>query len=190
MMERIAILGCPGSGKSTLARALGVRLDLPIVHIDTLYWQPQWTAPDAAAFRARMVEALEGDRWVVDGNFSATFDLRLPRADTVIVIEQPRWRCLWRALKRWVTWRGRNRPDLAPGCPEKFDPEFYSYIWNYNRDQHPKLAVALAPHGVNLRVIRLRSDRDIAIFLKTISLAEIEGQTQNGRIPARAGQIG
>ena len=165
MMERIAILGCPGGGKSTLARALGKRLALPVIHIDTLYWQPGWTAPDEATFRARMTEALAGDRWVVDGNFSATFDLRLPRAEMVIVIEQPRWRCLWGAFKRWLIWRGRNRPDLASNCPEKFDPEFYRYIWNYERDQTPKLAPALARYCPLLVPIRLRSDRQIAAFL-------------------------
>ena len=171
IMQRIAILGCPGGGKSTLAQALGARLGLPVVHIDSLYWQPGWTAPDEAAFRARMVEALAGERWVVDGNFSATFDLRLPKADTVIVIEQPRGRCLWGALRRWLSWRGRNRPDLAPGCPEKLDPEFYRYIWNYAHDQQPKLAPALARYCPDIVPVRLRSDRQIDAFL-----ADLEGE--------------
>ncbi len=168
MMQRIAILGCSGGGKSTLARALGARLGLPVIHIDTLYWRPGWVEPDKKGFRERMAEAAAGDRWVIDGNFSNTFDLRLPRADTIIVIEQPRWRCLWGAVKRWWSWRGRTRPDLAPGCPEKIDPEFYLYIWNFDRDVKPRLEAALAEHGAHARLIRLRSDRQIAAFLNAL----------------------
>ena len=39
-MKRIMIIGGAGSGKSSLARALGDITGLPVVHIDTLYWQP------------------------------------------------------------------------------------------------------------------------------------------------------
>jgi adenylate kinase family enzyme len=41
-MQRVMIVGQPGSGKSTLARKLGQRTGLPVIHIDTIHWQPGW----------------------------------------------------------------------------------------------------------------------------------------------------
>ncbi len=45
-MRRIVILGNAGSGKSTLARAIGKRLDLPAVHLGTLFWEAGWAEPN------------------------------------------------------------------------------------------------------------------------------------------------
>ncbi|WP_229907829.1 hypothetical protein [Amycolatopsis oliviviridis] len=47
-MRRIMVVGCSGAGKSTFSRRLGAALDLPVTHLDRLYWRPGWTpAPDA-----------------------------------------------------------------------------------------------------------------------------------------------
>src|SRR5450631_2597540 len=116
-MRRIVILGCSGSGKSTLARRLGARLGLPVVHLDVLFWEPGWTEPDNAAFRARVGAAIAGDAWVSDGNYTTrTFDLRLPRADLIVWMDTPRLVCLARTLKRSAL--ARPRPDLPVGCEE------------------------------------------------------------------------
>jgi hypothetical protein len=47
-----------------------------------------------------------GDRWIMDGNYSGSLDIRLERADTVIILVFSRWRCLVRVLRRWWTNRG------------------------------------------------------------------------------------
>ncbi len=41
-MQRVMIVGQPGSGKSALARKLGQRTGFPVIHIDTIHWQPGW----------------------------------------------------------------------------------------------------------------------------------------------------
>src|SRR5260370_41879570 len=93
-MRRIVILGCAGSGKSTLARRLGRQPQLPVVHLDRQFWGPGWTWPDIPAFRARVADAIAGEAWISDGNYVLTsFDLTLPRADTIIILERARW--LW-----------------------------------------------------------------------------------------------
>jgi adenylate kinase family enzyme len=166
-MQRVMILGCAGTGKSTLARALGLRLGLPVVHLDTLYWRPGWVEPEAESFRSKVVEATAGDRWITDGNFAGhTFDLILPRADTVLFVSQPRWLCFARVILRMLRDRGKRRPDLAEGCFERLgwrDRDFLMWMWNFERVSRPRIEALLA--GCAAPVTRLDGDRAIARFL-------------------------
>jgi adenylate kinase family enzyme len=166
-MRRILIIGNSGAGKSTLARRLGDRLGLPVIHLDVLFWRPGWTESNDAEFRARVADALRAPAWICDGDFGSSLDLRMPLADTVVWLDQRPIICLVRAIWRAVKFADGGRPDMAEGCREKIDLEFYGYIWNWNRTRRPHVEAALAAHGDHLRVIRLRTDRDIAAFLAT-----------------------
>src|SRR6266480_7745612 len=42
LVERVTIVGCGGSGKSYVARELGRLLDLPVIHMDAVYFDDQW----------------------------------------------------------------------------------------------------------------------------------------------------
>ena len=167
-MNRIAIVGCSGGGKSTLARALGAALGLPVVHFDVLFWRPGWVEPDRDTFRAAVDRALAGEKWVSDGNFTSVADICLARADTIVWIDQPIALCLWRALSRALTSLGRTRADLAPGCPEKIDFAFYRYIVTWNRAARPRLQAAIDVFGPRARLIRLRSDGEIAAWVSEL----------------------
>jgi adenylate kinase family enzyme len=164
-MQRIAIVGCSGAGKSTLARALGERLSLPVIHIDTLFWQPGWKEGDRETLRDLLDQAAAADRWIIEGGFASQSAQRFARADTIVWVERPTWLCLWRAFRRMLLSFGRTRADLAPGCPERFDLAFYLYILNWNRSARPHLSRALADHAAQARLVRLASDRETLRFL-------------------------
>jgi adenylate kinase family enzyme len=171
MPRRIVILGGAGTGKSTLARKLGERLQLPVVHLDLLYWRPGWQEPDTAGFRARVAAAIAGDDWVSEGNYRETFDLRLPRADTVIILQAPRWLRLARALRR--PFFPSRRSALPEGCPDRFDWGFLKFIWRFDKATWPRIDEARRAYGQNVPVIRLLSKAEIAAFLA--SLADADG---------------
>jgi adenylate kinase family enzyme len=116
--HRILILGAPGSGKSTLARTIGASLQIPIVHLDALFWSPGWKVTPPELFHARISEAVAGDAWVMDGGYSRTLDLRLPRATMLIWIDLPRSIYFRRALWRSISNYGRERPDVGVGNRE------------------------------------------------------------------------
>jgi adenylate kinase family enzyme len=163
--QRIVVVGCSGSGKSTLARKLGQRLALPVVHLDVLHYLPGWRRASLADFRARVTEAHRGDAWISEGNFASwTFDIRLPRAEALIVLARPRWLCLWRVFRRAALERG-NRPDLPLGCAEQIDRDLLEYIWNFGKIGGPEIEAARSVHGPSVPVLRLRRNREVAAFL-------------------------
>ena len=171
-MRRIIVVGCQGSGKTSLALRLGRNLDLPVVHLDPLYWRPGWKESDKASFRVRVADAIAGEGWVVDGSFSGrVFDLTLARADTLIVIERPRWLCLWRIAWRSAIDRDGTRPDLPEGCPEQFSWNLMQQAWRYNADRRPRIEAERLKYGAEVPVVRLSSDREIEDFLAAISPA-------------------
>ena len=165
-MQRVLVIGCSGAGKSTLARELAPRLGLPLVHLDRFYWSPGWVEPTQEKWR-QIVEGLVAEpAWVMDGNYSNTFDLRMPRADTVIWLDYPRTTCLWRAVMRVIKGYGRNRPDLPDGCPEQVDLKFYRFVWDFPNRSRPRIVEGLKTIGSHLRVIQLGNDREVAAFLR------------------------
>ena len=165
-MDRIAIVGCSGGGKSSLARKLAAKLGLPVVHLDVIFWLPGWKESDEASFRARLEAALEGERWITDGNFSRVADLHFAGAQMIVWLDQPRALCVCRALGRAIRERGLTRADMAEGCAERIDLGFLRYIWRWNIDTRPKIEEAIARHAPTTPVVRLRSDREIADWLK------------------------
>lgn len=164
-MQRVMIIGCAGVGKSTLARRLAERLALPLYHLDRLYWRPGWVPTPKPEWIEIQQELVAGERWVIDGNYSNTLDVRLARADTVIFLDLPRWLSLLSVTKRYLQYRGRSRPDLNPECPESIDWAFYKWIWGFPKRSRPSLVAKLSAPPPGVKVIWLRSRREVAAFL-------------------------
>ncbi|MEM9709999.1 MAG: AAA family ATPase [Pseudomonadota bacterium] len=164
-MERVMIIGQPGSGKSTLARALGARTGLPVVHIDMIHWEAGWVerSPDEKTRLCREVHARS--EWIFEGGHSVTWSERLARADTIIWLDIPLalrlWRVTWRVIQNW----NRSRPDLPEGCPERFDLEFYRFIWRTRRRARDRIAKLVADAPPEKRVVVLRSRRAAEAWL-------------------------
>ncbi|SET55037.1 DNA topology modulation protein [Paenibacillus sp. NFR01] len=168
-MNRIMIAGSAGAGKSTLSRQLGEALQLPVVHLDTLYWNPGWVASGDEEMQRRVEAYVALDQWIIDGNYNKTFPMRLERADTIIFLDMPRPLCLYRVLKRRIQYHGRSRPDLTEGCPEQIDWAFLKWIWDYPKRSRLKIIQAMeAQQGVK-NIIFLKGRKAVKAFLQDIA---------------------
>ena len=165
-MQRILIIGGSGTGKSTLAREMGARLELPVIHLDQHFWSPGWVQPEPEEWRRRVAELAARDAWVIDGNYSGTLAMRLPRAEAVVWLDLPRRIYFPRAVLRMLKGYGRVRSDIAPGCPERLDWQFLSkWVWTYPTRSRPKTLALLGTVRGRLPVIVLKTPREVRAFV-------------------------
>ena len=164
--RRISIVGCCGSGKSTLAKQIGNKCNLPIVHIDQLFWLPNWTQRKQSEFVCLHNEEIVKNRWVMDGNNSSTMKDRFNAADLVIVMNYPRWLSYARLLKRIIVFHGQNRDDMALGCYERFDFQFFKYVFNFHKTTKVKIDAIL--NETKVRCIYLNSPQQTKQFIETL----------------------
>ena len=164
-MNRVMIIGCGGAGKSTLARKLGEKTGLSVVHLDQIWWAPgNWQHLEKPEFDERLLAELEKPRWILDGNFNRTIELRLEKCDTVIYLDYPRLVCLKNWLGRVIQNWGHHRADMAVGCNEWFDPEMAKWILNFNKQNRARY-YELLDRARDKNVIILKSRRQAERFL-------------------------
>lgn len=160
------IVGCPGAGKSWLAERVAARTGSPLIRLDQEHWQPGWVAPPAASWLSRVAELTERPDWVMDGNYAGTIEIRLPRADAIIFLDLPRWRCMASLLLRTLRHLGRTRPSMAPGCPERFSLEFLKHAFRCREAIRPLTLAAMATLRGDQRGFVLRSRADVTAFAR------------------------
>ena len=170
-------MGSTGSGKTTFARELARRLGVSFVELDALAWGPNWTLVPVDLFKERVARAVEGDAWVIDGNYSGrgARDLVWPRAGTVIWLDPPLTVIFARLFERAVR-RIRSGEELWPGTGnrETFRNQFLSpdnlFWWALKtyRRRRRELPLALArPEHAHLTVHRLRRPAETEAWLET-----------------------
>ncbi len=163
-MKKIMIIGCPGSGKSTFSRALHEKTGIPLFHLDMMYWNTDRTTVEKPIFRKRLADTIKEDKWIIDGNYGSTIELRLQACDTVILLDYPPEVCLEGIRER----RGKPRTDM-PWTEDinEEDAEFIAFVENFNSQSRPNIVELLNkyPHK-NIYIFKNRNEADG--FLKEI----------------------
>jgi adenylate kinase family enzyme len=123
---KIVVVGTSGSGKTTLAMKIKATLRIPHIHLDSLYWLPNWQERSVEEFRRITKEALSAtDSWVCDGNYSAVRDLIWREATHIIWLNYSPGLVFWRGLKRTCR-RVFLKEEFIHGNYESFTHAFLS----------------------------------------------------------------
>ncbi|PEQ04441.1 DNA topology modulation protein [Bacillus toyonensis] len=165
-MKKIILIGSGGSGKSTLAKQLGNKLNIKVHHLDALFWKANWEGVPREEQRKVQKNLIKEEKWIIDGNYGGTMDLRLNAADTIIFLDIHRTICVYRAFKRIVQYRNKIRPDMGAGCEERLDLQFFKWIWEYPNKKKPAILKRLDQLSKGKEVIILKSPNEVKRFLK------------------------
>ena len=174
--RRIIVTGLAGSGKSTFSHALAAKTGLPLIHLDLQFWMPGWVAASETDWREKQRGVLAGNAWIADGNYHETLDLRLERADTVVVLDAPWWLCAGRALLR-----GFRMPGALPeGCDYsawrrlRDEWRLVPSIWRNRRSEPEREHEIISQHGQHVALQVLKSKRAVREFLDAFEAAHVE----------------
>jgi adenylate kinase family enzyme len=179
--RRIQVIGNSCSGKSTVGEHLAQILEVPLIELDALNWEPGWislSSSNPAELERRIREATLGDGWVVAGSYR-NYCQRIfwPRLQYVFWLDLPAHLLLRRVIVRsWQRWRSK---ELLWGKNyERFWPQLM--VWNkdesligwimsqHRRKRKDMLACIADPQWSHIRFIRLQSPGQIRDFVEAV----------------------
>jgi len=168
IMKRVMVMGCCGAGKSTFSKRLSMITELDLIHLDQYYWKSSWEETDKLEW-SKIVKGLTSKpKWIMDGNYGGTMDIRIEKADTVVYLDYSTIKCLWRITKRTLKYHGLVRPDMPEGCTERFDLNFYHYVATYNLVRRKGTLEKLDRLKGEKQILIFKTDKESDNFLKKI----------------------
>ena len=133
-MKKVIVIGCPGAGKSTFSKMLSSITNLPLYHLDMLFWNEDKTHVSREVFDERLLEILCQDSWIIDGNYSRTMEIRLKECDTVFLLDFSTQVCLSGVRSRV----GKKRDDI-PWIEQEIEDDFKEFIVNFPIKELPNI---------------------------------------------------
>lgn len=170
IMNKVIIVGAPGTGKSTLARKLTKKTGLPIIHLDYYYHQKDkdyYHEKNKPAWFQEVKKLVKQSSWIMDGNYSSTYEVRFKAADIVIFLDFPRYIYFARVLKRAYIFRSKHRPEMPSDWKEKLSKDFLSFVWNFNKNNRRKITNSLDKIS-DSKIYSFKSPRELNKFLKSL----------------------
>ena len=135
---RIMIIGRPGSGKSTFSFDLHQCLNIPLYHLDKIFFESSWKERKYKEFLDMQQQWVKSSSWIIDGNSTKSYELRYQRATHCLYFNFPRYLCYWRVFKR-LWHKNPSIDDRAESCNEVVRWPLLKYMWDFDRRVKPKL---------------------------------------------------
>ncbi len=177
-MNKVIVIGCPGSGKTTFAGKLNKYTGLPLYYLDAIWHKPDKTHIPREEFDERIAEIFTTDKWIIDGNYKRTIEMRLKECDTVFLFDLPTEICIQGATERI----GKDRYDM-PWLETEFDPEFRQFIEDFPKDTLPYIYDLLEKYKDEKQIIIFKSREDADNFISNLKHKYLIKYIENNIFP-------
>jgi adenylate kinase family enzyme len=172
----VLVVGVTGTGKTYFGAGLAERLGVRHVELDALHWGPDWAPAEPEVFRSKVSEAVQGEGWVVDGNYSEVQPIVLGRVDTVIWLNYP-YRVVLRRLVARTARRVFRRERLWSGNRETFlgslgpDSILWWQVKTFRRNRRRYRRLLADPRWAHLDRVEMRSQHEADRYLEALDAA-------------------
>ena len=175
--RKILVVGANGSGKTTFANKLSKILNITHYELDNIFWKPDWKESVNEEFRAKVDEVTQTESWIIDGNYSRNQDLTIGRADTIIWLDVPYMKMLYRVTKRSIyriitqkpLWHN-NRESIGSLFSRRSIVLFASRTYGSKNAKYNRLING--SEFAEKKWIRLKSSRDAGRFWREINSSD------------------
>jgi hypothetical protein len=121
-----------------------------VIELDKLFWQRGLEAMPRVEWMTMQRRLVAQDNWIMDGDLGRydAIEIRLPAADTIILLDFFLVRCVWRAFRR-----GRERID------------FWRWLIAYRRRSLPVLMQTISRFAPHAELHLIKSPKQLRLFI-------------------------
>jgi adenylate kinase family enzyme len=170
-MKKVAIVGCGGSGKSHVARSLGKILDAQVSHLDAVFYDDEWNALPMEKFAEAQRDLVAQPKWVIDGNYNSTLQIRLEACDTVVLMDVSTLAALWGIFARQIRHGAGHQGN---GVHNRIHWGVIKYVATYRRKMRPRVKAKIDEFAAGkAEVVFLTSRRHTRRWLEQVAAQRV-----------------
>lgn len=162
-MKKVIVIGSPGAGKSVFSKKLSEVTKIPLYHIDMMYHNADGTHISREELKEKFKKIFNEEKWIIDGNYQKTIEMRLKECDTVFLLDFPTEVCIKGAESRV----GKKREDM-PWTEKKLDENFKETIINFKNEKLPQIYKMLDEYKESRNIIIFKSREEANKFIEEV----------------------
>ncbi len=162
---KISIIGHSSSGKSTFAKRIAQVYQAPVLHIDKIFFAPNWVERDREVVEGEIRDFMNQDAWIIDGFYRRLATERFDQADQLFIFDFNRFKCLYGAIVRRLKYHNQNRDSVCDGCKERLNPSFVWWILFEGRNKASRLKLKQMKETYQDKAIIFKNRKQVNDYL-------------------------
>ena len=165
---KILVAGYSSSGKSTFSKRLSRHYGIDVLHIDTIFFGPNWVERDHDQVEEEINEFMKREKWIIDGQYRKLATERYDQCDQLFLFDFNRFKCLYGAVVRRIKYHNQNRDTIAEGCKERLNFGFVWWILFSGRTKESKALMKLYKEKYKHKTTVFKNRRQVNKYLRSI----------------------